>query len=131
MPRTKSHSISEPAEFARVGLVAFFRIAEAWSLDTEQQMVLLGKPRRTTFIKWKKNEAKKLPADTIERISYLLGIYKALHVLFANEAQADSWVNRDNTAPIFAGKNAIEYMLHGKMINLFEVRRYLDTQNYN
>ena len=66
--------------------------------------------------------------DTLERVSYLLGIFKALHILLPDEDAADAWVKKANTAPIFAGKSALDRMLSGHVSDLYVVRQYLDAQ---
>ncbi|MHB8760747.1 MAG: antitoxin Xre-like helix-turn-helix domain-containing protein, partial [Thiobacillus sp.] len=68
-------------DLSAAGLRAFFNIARDWGLDTDEQIVLLGAPGRSTFFKWKSApEAADLKRDTLERLSYLLGIYKALQI---------------------------------------------------
>ena len=57
-------------------------------------MTLLGVTARSTFFKWKKDPNTVLPKDTLERISYILGIYKALQLLLPDEKAADEWVKR-------------------------------------
>lgn len=109
-------------------LRAFFRIAELWHLTVTEQMTLLGITARSTFFKWKKDPDVELPKDTLERISYLLGIYKALQILLPDPAAADTWVRRPNQAPLFGGRSALERMLSGHVADLFVVRRYLDAQ---
>ena len=109
-------------------LRTFFRIAELWSLSVEEQMTLLGLTARSTFFKWKKNPNTVLPKDTLERISYILGIYKALQLLLPAERAADEWVKHRNTAPPFAGRSALDRMLSGQVADLFVVRQYLDAQ---
>ena len=111
------------------GLRAFFHIAELWKLTTDEQMVLLGQATRSTFFNWKKVQAPTLPPDTLERISYILGIYKALQILLPNETAADEWVKRPNTAPLFGGRSALDRMLSGHVVDLFVVRQYLDAQS--
>ena len=69
-----------------------------------------------------------VPADVLERISYILGIYKALHLLFADRAQADGWVRRPNAALMFGGRSALERMLAGQVADLYVVRQYLEGQ---
>ena len=54
--------------------------------------MLLGSPGRSTFYRWKRDLSGQLPHDVLERISYILGIYKALHLIFGNEQQADAWI---------------------------------------
>jgi hypothetical protein len=104
---------------------AFFRVAQVWDLSNEQAQVLLGHPARSTFYKWKRGEVVAVSHDTIRRLSYVLGIYKALQVLFKSPAQADGWVSRPNTA--FGGGSALDRMLGGDVTDLAAVRIYLDT----
>jgi len=109
-------------------LRTFFRIAGLWRLSVEEQMTLLGLTARSTFFKWRKNPNAALPKDTLERISYILGIYKALQILLPDETAADEWVRRPNTTPVFAGCSALDRMLSGQVVDLFVVRQYLDAQ---
>lgn len=109
-------------------LRAFFNITRLWGLSTDQERVLLGSPGRSTFFRWKRNLDGALPHDALERISYLLGIWKSLQVLFADPAQADAWIKRPNDAPLFGGRSALERMLGGQVADLFVVRQYLDAQ---
>jgi hypothetical protein len=111
------------------GLRAFFNIAQAWGLNNDQQMVLLGAPGRSTFFKWKSApDSAELKHDTLERLSYILGIYKALQILLPDPGAADGWVKRTNTAPLFGGKSALERMLGGNISDLLAVRQYLDAR---
>jgi hypothetical protein len=107
---------------------AFLRLAERWDLSVEEQLVLLGQPGRSTYFKWKKEGATSLPHDTLERLSYLLGIYKALQILFADPERADGWLRRPNSDPVFGGDTALGRMLSGQVSDLYVVRRYLDAQ---
>jgi hypothetical protein len=115
-------------DLAGPALRAFFQITRRWGLNTDQERRLLGNPGRSTYFRWKQKLAGPLPQDVLERISYLLGIYKALHILFPNDEQADGWVNRANTAPAFGGQSALQRMLAGQVSDLFVVRQYLDAQ---
>lgn len=114
-----------PAEMAEAGLTAFFSIAEEWGLDSEQQRTLLGSPGRSTFFEWKKRKKVHLSRDTLDRLSYLLGIYKAVHILFS-DATAARWLRNPNADPLFGGKTPLEYLLSGRLVALADVRRYLD-----
>lgn len=118
----------DPKTASGPALKAFFRITERWKLDVEKQMILLGSPARSTFFKWKKDMDGHLSMDTLERISYVLGIFKALHILLPDEDAADSWVNKPNTARIFGGKSALERMMSGQVSDLYVTRQYLDAQ---
>lgn len=110
------------------GLRAFARIAELWNLSVGQQLTLLGIASRSTYFKWRKEAQPKLPRDTLERLSYLLGIYKALQLLLPDPRAADEWVHKPNDAPIFAGGPALDRMLAGNVADLYLVRQYLDAQ---
>lgn len=121
-PSTARRDIAGPA------LRAFFSISERWGLNTDQERLLLGSPGRSTFFRWKRDLAGHVPHDVLERISYILGIYKALHLIFSNDRQADDWVSRPNAASLFGGRSALDRMLGGHVADLFVVRQYLDAQ---
>jgi hypothetical protein len=72
--------------------------------------------------------AKANSRDLAERLSYILGIYKALQILLPDARSADSWVNRPNSALLFAGRAPLERILGGNVADLYEVRRWLDGQ---
>jgi len=109
------------------GLKTFFNIMQVWKVSDSEARVLLGSPARSTFYKWKANPNVSLPHDTLERISYILGIYKALQFLLQNNEAADSWVKKTNAAPLFNGQSALQRMLSGNMADLFITRQYLDA----
>src|SRR3984957_5595466 len=85
-------------------LRAFTRIAELWHLSITEQLALLGITSRSTYFKWRKEPQPRLPRDTLERLSYLLGIYKALQLLLPDTHAPDEWIRRPNEAPLFHGK---------------------------
>jgi hypothetical protein len=126
----ESVALESPASSGLAGpaLRAFFRVAAAWGLNTTQQRVLLGNPPPSTYFKWKKAGEGALPRDVLERISYVLGIYKALQILLPDPIRADRWVNEPNTAPLFGGRSALDRMLGGNVSDLYVVRQYLDAQ---
>lgn len=102
----------------------FFRIMELWGATNEQAQVLLGSPSRSTFYSWKKGEGGLLSRDALERVSYVMGIYKALQILFPDEARADAWISKPNEA--FGGRSALDRMAGGNIGDLHAVRTYLD-----
>lgn len=123
--------LSETAPAGELGepaLRTFFRLADQWKLRITEQRKLLGDPPESTFYKWKRQQAGTLGRDTIERISYLLGIWKSLQILFPDPAQADAWLHKPNQAPLFGGHSALERMLSGNVADLYVVRQYLDAQ---
>lgn len=109
-----------------VTLDMFTPMAEAWGLSTDEQMRLLGSPPRSSYFKWKKDNAP-LPRDTAERISNFLAIWKALEILFPEQARAEAWIKRPND--FFGGASALEVMLaDGNFFDIVRVRQYLDAQ---
>ncbi len=117
-----------PAALSAAAVRAFSNIARLWKLDTDEQLILLGSPPRSTFYKWKKQpDSAQLGRDTLERISYILGIYKALQILLPDEKAADGWIRKPNAAAPFGGRSALDRMLSGNVADLFVVRQYLDA----
>ena len=126
-----AHPLPETTPAQALGgpaLRAFFQLAEQWKLRITDQRKLLGDPPESTFYKWKRQQDGTLGRDTLERISYLLGIYKALQILFPDPAQADAWLHKPNQSALFGGHSAIERMLSGNVADLYVVRQYLDAQ---
>jgi hypothetical protein len=126
-----AHPLPETTPAQALGgpaLRAFFQLAEHWQLRIADQRKLLGDPPESTFYKWKRQQDGLLGRDTIERISYLLGIWKALQILFPDPPQADAWLHKPNQTSLFGGQSALERMLSGNVADLFVVRQYLDAQ---
>ena len=121
-------SAADRKKLSTAGLRAFFRLAELWQLNVAEQMILLGLTARSTLYQWKRNPDVELSKDSLERLSYLLGIYKALQILLPNEQAADQWIRQPNEAPLFSGRSALQRMLSGNVADLFLVRQYLDAQ---
>jgi hypothetical protein len=127
-PSPLSDRTFDSEQLGSTALTAFFNITAAWDLSAEEERQLLGSPPRSTFFKWKSEKSAKLTPDTLERVSYVMGIYKALRILLPTEAAANSWVKKPNTAAPFGGRSALERMLGGRVIDLADVRRYLDAE---
>lgn len=109
------------------GLRAFFKIMNDWKIDNDQAQILLGHPRRATFFNWKKGKYGSgiRDYDLAARLSYILGIYKALQFFYQNPELADQWVRKPNSA--FGGQSALDRMLAGQITDLAFVRDYLDS----
>lgn len=123
-----SPRVASSALLGGSALRAFFAIAERWDLRIAEQRRLLGDPPESTFYKWKRERDGVLSRDVIERISYVLGIFKDLEILFPEPARADAWVRKPNAAPVFGGRSALDRMLSGNVADLYVVRQYLDAQ---
>src|ERR1700720_3023050 len=102
----------EGRRLAGAAIRTFENIAERWGLKPAERMALLGNmPSSTYYRVRRKPDDAELGSDTLERISHVLGIYKALHVLFSSDAYADRWISDPNAA--FGGASAKERMLRG------------------
>jgi hypothetical protein len=110
-------------------LPAIFNIFSLWQLTGQRQMILLGLSNEKTLYNWKNQPKKaKLTRDCLERASYILGIYRALQILFPDEAQSDQWLHTPNDNPLFGGAAPIEKMLDGFVVDLVVVQEYLESQ---
>lgn len=102
------------------------QLIERFHFKPQEALILMGDMPRSTFYKGMSQHLGFLSRDQLDRISYLLGMYKALRILFDNQEQAMTWINRENTLPPFNGMTPKEYMLEGSIVRLAEVRQFLD-----
>lgn len=101
-------------------------LVKRFDFKEKEALILMGGMPRSTYTTGVKNKSIKLDRDKKERVSYLLGIYKALRLLFDDSSQALTWINRENELPPFNGMTPKEYMLEGSIVRLAEVRKFLD-----
>lgn len=118
--------LGDSARASGPALRTFARIADIWGLKQTERSVLLALPRSTYFAALKSPSRARLSRDTLERISYVFGIYKALQILLPRGEAADAWIRNANAAPIFNGRSPLAVMLGGNVADLYVVRRYLD-----
>ena len=104
----------------------FLNIARAWDLNFEDQRGLLGWPARSTLYNYQNGKVPTLAYDTLQRISLVIGIYKALHILYPDFA--DRWVRLPNNNPLFGGNSALDFMKNAGLGGLERVRRLLDSR---
>tara|TARA_X000000368_G_scaffold270299_1_gene214193 strand:+ start:10962 stop:11471 length:510 start_codon:yes stop_codon:yes gene_type:complete len=113
------------------GLRSFLAIAERYGIATQDRIELLGEPAPSTYHQWVKKareeEPLSLPLDTLTRISGVLGIHKALGILFPIEAEAMTWLKGPHRGEVFGGQAPIEVMIGGGLDGILTVRRYLDA----
>jgi hypothetical protein len=126
-PVVDLNSKRERERLSRSALRGFFRIVERWKLRDEDARELLGGVSSSTYYEWKKNPDRVLEVDRITRVSYLVGIYKALHILYG-EKLADEWVHLPNTNAIFGGGTPLAYMIGGGLLTIQTVRKLLDAR---
>jgi hypothetical protein len=122
--------LASPAARERLSpaaLKAFFAIMARWRVRDEDARALLGGVTNGPFYEWKKDPGRVLDADRLTRVSCLVGIFKALHILHG-KALADEWVQLPNTNPMFGGQTPLTFMLRGGLPALLAVRRLLDAR---
>jgi hypothetical protein len=119
--RAERERLSAPA------LRAFFNIMARWKVRDEDARALLGGVTNGPFYEWKRNPDRRLDTDRLTRISYVIGIFKALHILHGRPL-ADEWVQLANQHPIFAGQTPLAFMLRGGLPGMQLVRRLLDAR---
>ncbi len=115
-------------EKAKVGLKTFFNIAKGWGLSEDDEAAILGQPDREALCAWKVGKGPEVGEETILRISYVLGIFKAINILLPIPERADAWISKPNKARIFGGRSALDRMTDGDIDDLKIVRQYLDVQ---
>ena len=106
-------------------LRGFFHIMDAWDVNADDARILLGSPAERTYYAWRRGEAVRVPSDTLRRVGYVAGIYKALQILYSDPHLADSWIKRSNKA--FGEQSPLDRMRAGDVIDLAAVRSYLDA----
>ena len=125
---TKAHDFSpDPISDEEGGamLRAVLNLFGKWEITDEEAAILLDLPVRT-YRRWKAGQPGRLDRDTKARLSNLLGIHKALRILFTDPARGYEWIKAKNAA--FAGRSALSVMKGGELTDLMRVRRYLDAE---
>ncbi len=115
-----------------VALRAFFRLAAHWKLRDEAARGLIGGISNGSFYQLKRSaakasDAKTLDQDKLTRVSLLVGIFKALNILYSTKL-ADAWVQLRNSNPVFGGQTPLAYMLKGGVPSMLRVRQLLDAR---
>lgn len=127
-PLIDLQSRSERERLSAGALKAFFNIMDRWGVRDEDARQLLGGVTNGPYYEMKKDpRGRTLEADRLMRISYLVGIFKALNILHS-EALADEWVSLPNANRIFGGARPLAFMVRGGLPALQTVRRLLDAR---
>ena len=127
---TRPVDLSVRAERERLtpaALRTFFSMMARWQVRDDDARALLGGVTNGPFYEMKRNPDRVLDPDRLLRISYLIGIFKALHLLYS-EALADEWVRRPNGNRVFGGQTPLAYLTSGGLPAMQIVRRLLDAR---
>jgi hypothetical protein len=97
-----------------------------WKLTDRQASILLDVPTRS-YARWKTGgKAGPWSRDLKARLSNLMGVHKALRIIFREPQRGYDWIHAANSA--FGGKSALDVMLGGELTDLMRARRYLDNE---
>ena len=126
----KIPDLADPATRARLSpaaIVAFFSIVDKWQLRNEDAMAMLGGISHGRYFELKRSRKGLLSQDELTRISLLIGIFKALNILFGQRL-ANQWTSRPNSNPMFNGAPPLQYLSRGGVPAMIGVRRLLDSR---
>jgi hypothetical protein len=110
---------------ATAALKGYFGIMDLWNASPEEARTILGSPSESTYFAWRRGKPARPPEDTLRRIGYVAGIFKALQILYSERGLADRWVRTPNRA--FGGQTPLRRMAAGDVTDLAAVRAYLDA----
>lgn len=113
---------------AQRALSAVFEISKAWNLSEDEEATILNQPDREALRAWKDESRPEIGEETKLRMSYVLGIFRAINTLLPVPELADAWMRKPNDAPIFGGRSALDRMTDGQIEDLKIVRQYLDAE---
>lgn len=119
--------VKERERLSASALKAFFALIDAWGLKDDDARRLLGGISNGAYYALKRQPDRTLDQDRLARISFLIGIFKALNILHSQRL-ADAWVQRPNTNPMFGGGTPLAYMIKGGIPAMQNVRRLLDAR---
>lgn len=126
----KIPDLADPATRARLSpaaIVAFFAVVDKWQLKNEDAMAMLGGISHGRYFELKRHRKGLLSQDELTRISLLIGIFKALNILFGQRL-ANQWTSRPNSNPMFNGAPPLQYLSRGGVPAMIGVRRLLDSR---
>jgi len=107
-------------------LQAVQNLSRTWRLAGDEAAALLGVSSSTWDRIKAQNWGRTFSQDQFTRVSALVGVFKGLHLLFADD-MADRWPRLQNAGPLFANLTPIEAMERGGIPTMIEVRRYIDA----
>jgi uncharacterized protein (DUF2384 family) len=115
------------ARLSPPAIAAFFSIVDKWQLRNEDAMALLGGASHGRYFDLKKNRKGLLSQDELTRISLLIGIFKALNILFSPRL-ANQWTLRPNSNPMFNNAPPLQFLTRTGVPGMIGVRRLLDSR---
>ncbi|MGO4405699.1 antitoxin Xre-like helix-turn-helix domain-containing protein [Bosea sp. RAF48] len=128
IPRTASNpQIPQiTAEEASAAARAVIELFAKWDLSDAMASEILGGISQQTYARWRAGRRPRLTRDLATRLSLLMGIHKALRILFSDAQRAYGWVSKPNEN--FNGRSPAEMMAEGSIFALARMRSYLDAE---
>jgi len=100
-------------------------IFERWSVRDADTSIILGGVSPKTLSRWRQGQLGRVSRDLADRMSYVLGIHKALRIVFVDARTGYRWMQTPNAA--FDGKTPLDVLLRGGLDDLQRMRHYLDS----
>ena len=117
---------ADRARLTPAALHALLGLARAWKLTSQEAAELIGVSvstwERIRGQSWRQS----LSQDQFMRTSAMIGIYKGLHLLFA-DGMADRWIRLRNAGPLFANRTPVEAMREEGIPGMLEIRHAIDA----
>lgn len=107
------------------GVRAVINLFHKWELTDTDACILLGGISPATYNRWKRGEIGRIQKDLRTRLSLLLGIHRALRIIFMEPERCYRWVKKEND--VYGGLSALDIMKRGNLNDLLQVRQYLDS----
>lgn len=115
------------ARLSPAAVKGLIRIARHWKLRDDDTRALLGGMSNGSFYGLKSHASKTLDEDQLTRVSLLVGIFKALNILYSPKL-ANAWMTLPNNNPMFAGEFPLNYARRGGIPALLRIRQLLDAR---
>ena len=104
---------------------AIINLFSKWAVKDADAAIILGGISKKTLRRWRDGDYGRVNRDMADRMSNLLGIHKALRVIFSDPQRGYSWINNPNKA--FGDQSALDVLRLGGMEDVVRIRRYLDS----
>ena len=105
--------------------IAIINLFSKWAVKDADAAIILGGISKKTLRRWRDGDYGRVNRDMADRMSNLLGIHKALRVIFSDPQRGYSWINNPNKA--FGDQSALDVLRLGGMEDVVRIRRYLDS----
>lgn len=124
-PKAAPQGSDYSVEDLRAAQRAIISLFDRWGVSDVSAAIILGGISAKTFRRWKDADYGRVNRDLADRMSNLLGIHKALRIIFTDAARGYEWIKAENKA--FSGKSALDILKQGGMEDIIRIRRYLDS----